>query len=182
MSAGSLEVVRGCMFAGKTARLIERLADAAGRGERIAAFKHWDDDRYAHDALATHDGRRHPASAVRSAGELAALVGDARLVVVDEAQFFGPALTASCWALRAAGRCVLVAGIDFDVWGRPLEPMPSLAVLADVVETLTAPCTLCGRAARYSQRMTPVVGGNLVGGPGDFAPRCIACFVPLGAT
>jgi thymidine kinase len=51
--------------------------------------------------------------------------------------------------------------------------------MADEVELLDTPCTVCGRAARFSQRMVPVVDGNLVGGPAEFEPRCPAHFTPL---
>lgn len=179
MNPGRLEVVRGCMLAGKTTRLIERLLHAQARGLRVVAFKHRLDQRYARDALMTHDARRFPAIAVASAEEVAHAAGDAGVIAIDEAQFFGPSLIECCEALRALGRHAVVAGIDFDAWGRPFEPLPSLAALADVVETRTAPCTACGRPARYSQRITRVVDGDLVGGPGDFAPRCRSCFVPL---
>jgi thymidine kinase len=74
---------------------------------------------------------------------------------------------------------VLVAGIDHDAWGQDFPPLPLLAPHADEDLILCAPCTLCGRPARYSERVAPVVGGDMVGGPGDYLPRCAACFHPL---
>ena len=61
-----LTVICGCMFAGKTARLIERLSAARVAGLSVAAFKHRLDDRYVATELASHDGRTFPATIVMS--------------------------------------------------------------------------------------------------------------------
>ena len=180
MSRGTLTLIRGCMFAGKTARLIERLLAAQARGESPRAFKHALDGRYSPGALATHDGRTFPAQELSDAAELhtAILAAAPALVAVDEVQFFGEAMVSLCRELRDAGYGLLLAGIDFDTWGQPFSPLPDLARVADEVVTLSIPCGICGRPARLNQRMTPILQGNLVGGPGDYAPRCHSCFTP----
>lgn len=167
---GRLVVIRGCMFAGKTARLIALLVAAERAGRRVAAFKHARDCRYARDGLVTHDGRTHPALALvdTQAARAAATAAVADVIGVDEAQFFWPPLAPLCAEWRAAGRLVLVAGIHHDAWGREFPPLPALAAAADEVDTLAAPCTVCGAPAEFTQRMTPVVDGNLIGGAGDF--------------
>jgi len=167
------------MFAGKTARLIERLYAARAAGRSTLAVKHPLDDRYDPTELATHDGRRFPARTLPDAAALLAAAGDAEVVGIDEGQFFGPALVAACESLRRRGCRVIVAGIDHNAWGRPFPPFPQLKAVADEVEILHVPCTVCGAPARYSQRMTPVVDGRMVGGPGEYEPRCARCFIPL---
>ena len=176
---GRIVVISGCMFAGKTARLIAHLHVAHDAGRRVFACKHCLDTRYDTAELRTHDGRRFPAHPVASAGEIAISAGDAEVVGIDEAQFFGRALLEVCRALAAEGRDVVVAGIDHDAWGQPFPPLPQLKELADAVEPQYAPCTVCGRPAEYSQRVTPVRAGDMVGGPADYKPRCEQCFQPL---
>ncbi len=167
------------MFSGKTARLIERLAAASSRGLRTTAFKHVLDTRYDSCHLATHDGRRHEAVAVGDAGEIVQRSAACDVIGIDEAQFFGVALIAVCTTLRDGGQQVIVAGIDHDAWGHPFTPLPELKELADAVEVLHVPCRVCGRPARYSQRMVPVRDANMVGGPAEYEPRCAVCFQPL---
>lgn len=174
-----LVVITGCMFAGKTARLIDRLAAAGAAGRRVLACKHRLDARYHPTRLATHDGRSLDAVAVADAAEVAARAAAADVVGVDEAHFFGRPLLGVARALRAAGRAVVVAGIDRDAWGQPFPPLPELVGIADEVERLHAPCAVCGRPAVYSQRMVPVIGGQMVGGPGEYQPRCPEHFAPL---
>jgi len=176
---GRLEVICGCMFSGKTRRLIEELEVAQCGGQAVRAFKHRLDRRYGLDCLATHDGKRFAASAVTDAAQ--ALTGSvgSEVVGIDEAQFFGRALAHACQMMRARGQRVIVAGIDHDAWGRPFPPLPQLKEMADQVEILHAPCRVCGAPARFSQRMVPVTDPDMVGGPGEYEPRCARCFQPL---
>ena len=176
---GRLIVIAGCMFAGKTARLIERLKAARAAGRRVAAFKHPLDTRYDPTHLITHDGGSFDALAVARANDVLAHAGDADVVGIDEAQFFGRELVAVCQKLRADGKTVIVAGIDHDTWGQPFPPLPQLKALADEVEQRHAPCTVCGQPATFHQRVAPVIDGQLVGGPGEYEPRCPAHFTPL---
>jgi thymidine kinase len=174
-----IDVICGCMFSGKTARLIDELYAAGAGGHRVLAFKHRLDRRYGLSHLATHDGRRFPATAAATADELAAGTSGADVVGIDEAQFFGRGLVDVCRALRETGMRVIVAGIHHDAWGRPFPPLPELRRIADSVELLHVPCRVCGQPAEYSQRMVPVTDPDLVGGPREYEPRCWSCFRPL---
>ncbi len=176
---GRLIVIAGCMFAGKTAHLIERLAAAHAAGRGVRACKHQLDRRYDPTQLATHNGHRFPAVTLATAEEIVTRANDVEVIGIDEAQFFGRPLVAVCGQLRDAGRTVIVAGLDHDTWGRPFPPLPELKALADEREQLRPPCGVCGRPADLHQRLTPVVDGNLIGGPGDYEPRCAVHFAPL---
>lgn len=176
---GKLIVICGCMFAGKTKRLIQRLEAAARRGRSVIACKHRLDARYDPARLRTHDGLEFDAVPVADASEVAARVGSAEVIGIDEAQFFGRGLADVCRELKSAGRMVIVAGIDHDAWGQDFPPLPQLKERADEVELLHVPCTVCDEPARFSQRVVPVTGADMVGGPNEYQPRCAAHFKPL---
>jgi thymidine kinase len=178
-SRGRLVVICGCMFSGKTGRLIARLAAASAAGQRVIACKHQFDARYNATRLATHDGQSFPAVATATVEAIMAQAADADVVGIDEVQFFGRPLVAICQTLVNSGKTVIAVGIDHDTWGQPFPPLPELKALADEVEQKHAACTVCGQPAPYHQRMVPVVDGNLVGGPAEFEPRCPAHFTPL---
>ena len=72
---GRLEVICGCMFSGKTERLIERLRAAQREGQLVAAFKHMSDRRYSNRNLASHSHQEFPAEPVTSASEIRLQVG-----------------------------------------------------------------------------------------------------------
>jgi len=169
---GSIELICGCMFSGKSERLIARAESAQREGRRVAGFKHASDDRYDVGQIASHSGRTCPARPVHHPEEIEGLVGDAELVLIDEAQFFGPEIVEVCRRLAADGRTVVLAGLDRDSWGEPFGPMPALAEIADHVVRTQGVCSQCGRPADYTQRISPVGGINMVGGPGAYEARC----------
>jgi thymidine kinase len=102
------------------------------------------------------------------------------VIGLDEVHFFDFSLVRACVELRAAGKTVILTGLDHDMWGREFPWIGRLKALADEVEIIAAPCSVCGGAARFSQRMTPY-HGDLVGGAEAYEPRCPGCFTPLEA-
>lgn len=178
-ASGTLVVIAGCMFSGKTTRLIDRLSVAFETDQSIVAFKHEVDRRYHPTELATHDRRQHAAMPVPDAERILSQVGKAAVVGIDEAHFFGRPLVAACERLVADGREVIVAGLDHDAWGQAFPAMATLKEQADEIEELSVPCTVCHRPAQFSQRVVPLVDDDLVGGPGEYEPRCAEHFAPL---
>lgn len=177
---GRLVVICGCMFAGKTTRLIARLAAAAGAGQTVRAFKHGLDQRYDPRQLRSHDGHAWDALPLADAAELPAAAEGTHVVGIDEAHFFSGGLVTACRTLVARGSTIIVAGIHHDAWGQTFPNLIALRAIADELELLHAPCARCGAPAPYSQRLVPLDReDNMVGGPGQYEPRCSACFVPL---
>ena len=183
--AGWVEVVCGSMFSGKTEELIRRLKRARIARQRVALFKPALDTRYAEahgaDAVVSHDANAMPSDAVHAADQIALLVGDADVVGVDEAQFFGPELVEVVQRLAREGRRVICAGLDQDFLGRPFEPVPQLMAVAEHVTKLHAICVVCGAPANHSQRIVANESRVLVGEADAYEPRCRAHFEPRPA-
>ncbi len=178
---GTLRLIHGSMFSGKTEHMIAELRREQSRGRTVRAFKHSIDDRYDADHLTTHRRDRFEAVRVGSAEEIPALCAGAHLVAIEEGHFFGPALIPVVRQLRERGMTVLVAGITNDAWGRPFDPIPQLREMADEEVLLQAPCRVCGRPAPYTQRMVAVDSAVMVGGIDEYEPRCAAHFTPLSS-
>ena len=180
---GWVEVVCGSMFSGKTEELIRRLRRATFARQVVAVFKPALDTRYAEahgaEAVVSHDASALPSQPVHTAEQILLLVGEADVVGIDEAQFFGAELVDVCTRLAREGRRVIVAGLDQDYLGRPFEPVPQLMAVAEHVTKLHAVCVRCGAPANHSQRL--VAGGPrvLLGEKEAYEPRCRACFDPL---
>jgi len=173
---GRLILIRGCMFSGKSERLLDRLRSARAEQRTAVAFKHASDDRYAAAQIVTHNGRRDDATAIGDPAAILELADDAAWIGIDEAQFFGDALVEVCRTLVQQGREVVVAGLDLDSWGQPFGPMPALAAIADEIVDAHGRCARCGATADHTQRLAPVEGQKMVGGPESYEPRCAACF------
>jgi thymidine kinase len=176
-SSGTLEVICGPMFAGKTTALLARIAAARAAGRRAIVVKPARDTRYDAVALATHDGRREPAVPVRALAEVRAGAGEA--VFVDEVHFFGSDAVPPIEALLAAGTDVTVAGCDIDHFGGAFAPFDALLPRASVVTRIAGTCVRCGAPSTHSERLIPTRERVVVGGIGDFVATCAACFRPM---
>ena len=142
---GWLEVICGPMFSGKSEELIRRLRRAQIAGQAVQVFKPAIDDRYDARRIVSHSKHSLDAQPLREAKELTrAFHPDTRVLGIDEAQFFDEDLVRICENLANAGVRVIVAGLDQDFRGRPFEPVPTLAALAEYVTKTLAICVCCG--------------------------------------
>ena len=177
--AGTLEVICGSMFSGKSEELIRRLTRARIARRRVQVFKPKIDARYSEVEVVSHGGLRLTALSVASSREILDLV-DARTEVVgiDEAQFFDAGLVEVANRLADFGKRVIVAGLDQDYLGRPFDPMPALMAVADEVTKTRAICVRCGAPASRSQRVVDSDERVVVGAAGLYEARCRRCFEP----
>ncbi len=58
LHVGAIELIVGPMFAGKTTRLLQRVAQAEAQGHRVLLVKSCKDDRYSHAEVVSHTGQR----------------------------------------------------------------------------------------------------------------------------
>lgn len=175
---GWIEVICGSMFSGKTEELIRRLRRAQIARQNVAIFKPAIDTRYSEGHIVSHSEQRIPSVAVRSAAEILEKVGDARVVGIDEGQFFGMELVDVCNTLADRGLRVIVAGLDQDYRGLPFEPMPQLMAVAESVTKTLAICMVCGSPANRTQRLSADETRVVVGSTDIYEARCRKCHRP----
>ena len=179
---GWIEVICGCMFAGKTEELIRRINVLSYARKNILVFKPKIDDRYSTTEIASHAGSKVPCIVISEAKEILDHVNyDTDVVAIDEVQFFDEDVVDICEYLADSGLRVLVAGLDKDFRGEPFGVLPDLLTRAEFVTKLTAVCAKCGAPATRTQRIIngkpasfndPIV---LVGAKEAYEPRCRHC-------
>ena len=152
MQSGSIEVICGSMFSGKTEELIRRLKRAQFAKQRIEIFKPVVDTRYDNEMVVSHDANEIRSTPVPVASNIRLLANDVDVVGIDEAQFFDDEIVAVCNDLANRGIRVIVAGLDMDFKGNPFGPMPALMATAEYVTKVHAVCTRTGNLANYSFR------------------------------
>ena len=151
---GSIEVVCGSMFSGKTDELIRRLVRATIAKQKVQVFKPAIDVRYAVEKVTSHAGSNFDAIPVEKAADIREkLEADTTVIGIDEAQFFDPEIVQVAEELASSGVRVLVAGLDMDFKGEPFGPMPTLMSHAEDVAKLHAICMVCGDEASRTQRL-----------------------------
>lgn len=174
---GWIEVICGSMFSGKTEELIRRLRRAEFAKQSIILFKPIIDDRYATEAVVSHQGQSWLAKRVISAKEILENWQGEQIVAVDEAQFFDADIIPICNELASKGARVIVAGLDMDYKGLPFGPMPHLMAIAEFVTKVHAVCVSCGQLAQFSHRTVAQTEQVLVGAVEKYQPLCRACYL-----
>ena len=169
---GWIEVISGCMFAGKTEELIRRINVLSYAKKNIIVFKPKIDNRYSDSEIVSHSGAKVPCLVVEKAQDILKKI---------EAEFFDKDIVEVCEYLADKGIRVMVAGLDKDFRGESFGVMPELLTRAEFVTKLTAVCAKCGAPATRTQRLVngkpagfedPIV---MVGADESYEPRCRHC-------
>jgi thymidine kinase len=181
--AGSIEVIAGVMFSGKSEELIRRIRRALIARKRVQVFKSHLDARYGGIfRVSSHTGAEIEAVPADTAREIMRLVHpDTEVVAIDEAQFLDDGIVEISTSLAERGVRVIVAGTDTDFRGNPFGRMGELMAVAEQVHKLQAICVVCGDLACRNQRLingrparwdSPTI---MVGGAESYEARCRRC-------
>jgi thymidine kinase len=152
---GSVEVICGSMFCGKTEELIRRLRRAEIARQKVQVFKPAIDKRYdSGQRVTSHAGMAFDAFPVQNARQILDCVdADTTVVGIDEAQFLDADIVNITQSLANSGVRVIVTGLDSDFRGEPFGSMPTLMSIAERVDKLQAICMVCGESASRTQRL-----------------------------
>lgn len=173
---GSIEIITGSMFSGKTEELIRRLRRSQFAGLKVEIFKPSLDNRYSETRVVSHDEKSIISTPVDNASAIILLAGEVDVVGIDEAQFFDASIADVCNRLADEGIRVIIAGLDMDFMGKPFGPIPSLLAIAEYVTKLHAICMRCGNLAQYSFRKSSEEQVVLLGEKNIYEPLCRECF------
>jgi thymidine kinase len=173
---GSIEVITGSMFSGKTEELIRRLRRAQFAGLKVEIFKPSLDKRFSETRVVSHDEKSIISTPVDNPTAILLLAGDVDVVGIDEAQFFDNSIIDVCNKLADGGIRILIAGLDMDFSGKPFGPMPALLAIAEYVTKVHAICMRCGNLAQYSFRKSEEAQVVLLGEKNLYEPLCRNCY------
>ena len=175
-SHGSVEVITGSMFSGKTEELIRRLRRATFAGLKVEIFKPSLDKRYSEIKVVSHDENSIHSTPVDNPSSILLLTGNVDVVGIDEAQFFDESIVEVCSSLADKGIRVVVAGLDMDFARKPFGPMPGLLAIAEYITKVHAICMRCGNLAQYSFRKSAEEKIVLLGEKDVYEPLCRKCY------
>lgn len=180
---GSLEVICGSMFSGKSEELIRRIRRAQLAKLNVVVFKHsLDNSRTLSDQVKSHNGSLINAIPIQDFNIIESLITEqTNIIGIDEIQFFSQDIVILICNLIEAGKRVIVAGLDLDFRGQPFGCMPLLMAIADDVTKLKAICIDCGKEAHFTQRLVngrparhndPLIA---IGAEEQYQARCRNC-------
>lgn len=186
---GTIEVICGPMFAGKTEELIRRVRRLEYAKKKVVLFKPDIDDRYEKAYIVSHNHNKALSVAIKKAEEMLDFVKDETdAVVIDEFQFLDDSAVDLIIYFKRKGLRVIISGLDKDFKGEPFGNMPKALAYADSITKLTAICVKCGKDANCTQR---IINGKpasyndpliLVGATESYEARCDNCHEVPGKT
>jgi thymidine kinase len=176
-----LTLLLGPMFAGKSSALLARVRRAKTLGWPVLLLTSSLDKRYSESGheIMTHDKDSLTAVGVHMLKGVASREDykAAKLVVIEESQFFPDLYDFVVMAVEQDKKSVVVVGLDGDSDRRPFGDILRLVPLADEIVKLTALCKRCGdgTAALFSALLPS--GGEksaqiCVGGAERYEPMC----------
>jgi len=174
--AGSIEVICGSMFSGKTEELIRRLKRAQFAKQKVEIYKPCIDIRYSEDQVVSHDSHSIPSTPIDSPASMLLLSSNVEVVGIDEAQFFDETLVEVVQTLANRGIRVIIAGLDTDFLGKPFGPMPALMAVAEDIQKVHAICVKCGSPANHSHRLVKNDALVVLGEKDEYEPLCRHCY------
>jgi thymidine kinase len=140
MTTARIEIIIGCMFSGKSTELIRRVSRYEAIGSRVLVVNHELDTRTDY-AIQTHSNYRY--SAVKVSRLMMPLLiesaefKEARIIGVDEAQFFGDLREFALYC-ESQGKILIMAGLSGDFMRRPFGQILDCIPLCDDICLLSA--------------------------------------------
>lgn len=187
---GSLTVVTGPMYSGKTAKLIDYIIAAQLAKKKVYVYSHsFDTKRTGELSSRAYPNVHIEAFKTCEANDIVQdfLQGDCDCIAIDEAQFFKPHLAYYVKLMIDCRAKVYVSGLDTNFRGEPFsDTMGKLCQMASRIDKLTARCAVCGKDATMTQRLVNGEPANIedelvvVEGSCDvvkYEPRCRDCHI-----
>ena len=186
---GWIELITGCMFAGKTEEFIRRLRRYQYAQQNVLVFKPDIDNRYSKEDVFSHSGLSIESIKVTSSEELEKIFleesakKNVDIVGVDEIQFLDTNIVKVLSRLADKGIIVIANGLDKDFKNNPFQNVDRLLVQAEYVDKLTSICHSCGGNANRTQRIIngepakanePIV---LISAQEKYEARCRHCYI-----
>lgn len=182
--SGSLRIIIGSMFSGKTIELLRELTVFAEMGLKVLYVNFAQDDR--------EDGffSTHSAIVVRStqicmikADRISEItdIDNYDVIGIDESQFFPDLLETVNDLVENRDKKVIIAGLDGTFERRRFGQILDLIPLCDSITKLTAFCDTCCKNGIYSpalftKRTSEDKDEVVIGGKDKYIPVCRSCF------
>ena len=173
---GSIHLVMGPMFAGKSTHLIRTIWGFRAINTPMFIIKHSIDTRYDPDKIVSHNQILEDCytSDILMPVLESQKYKDSKVVIIDEAQFFVDLVPFVKHASDNDKKNVIVYGLNGDFQRRPFQNISELQALANDIEKLKAYCAFCrdSTEADFTIRLSDAKEQILVGTNDIYKPVC----------
>ncbi|CAD8045065.1 unnamed protein product [Paramecium primaurelia] len=177
MYTGTISVIYGPMFSGKTSELMRLVKRFTISERKCVVLNYANDNRYSEEqCISSHDKQYLKAIKVCKLNEAYDKCKESDVVAIDEGQFFQDIVEFS-EKMANLGKIVIVAALDGTFDRKPFHNILNLIPLAERITKLTAVCWFCKREnASFTKRIVQSQEIELIGGEDCYKPACRQCF------
>ena len=177
-NTGYLAVYLGCMYAGKTSKLISIYNKNKTAGISTCVINYIEDKRYHDNKLSTHDRKMIECLSVRKIYDVFEndpnLLEQTEAFIINEGQFFSDLYEVVKLLVNEHNKKVYVCGLDGDYQMRKFGQILDLVPICDEVVKLHAVCTICKAPASFTKRITQETEQKVIGSD-NHIPVCRMC-------
>ena len=173
---GSLEVIIGCMFSGKSSELMRRIRLDRMLGRKVMVVNHSLDVRFGKSKVSSHDCVQEDCVTHSALCDVfqEEYYQEADSIFIDEGQFFKDLFHFVQLSVEVHNKRVVVSALDGNYKREPFMNVMQLIPFADDVIKISALCTVCknGTKAVFSKRTIDCSNDTLIGGADAYACVC----------
>ena len=184
---GSLEVIMGPMFSGKTELLINKfnmysiLSDPHNillNTTFCMAFNYHKDIRYGEDIIASHDKKSIPSINIEFLSEIFKHPDFSKSthIFINEAQFFPDLKSNIIKLVETFNKNVIICGLDSDFKREKFGELCDLIPFADYIYKLNGQCNDCMNKSLFTYRVTNEKLQEVIG-TDNYIPLCRKCYI-----
>jgi len=181
---GSLEIIMGPMFSGKTELLIKKYNNSNKKNFISKAYNYYKDTRYGNNKIVSHDGTSINSINIETLSEL--FIGDNFKIVehphthifINEAQFFPDLKESIIKLVEQYHKHVVICGLDSDFKRNKFGDMWDLIPHADKLTKLYGKCNNCNEKSLFTHRVSCEKEQEVIGNK-NYIPLCRLCYVNI---
>jgi len=176
---GYLELILGCMFSGKTTRLLDVYTMYSICDISCCVINFKQDVRYSQTEMMSHDKKGVPClfSETLELSLNKENINKYDVFLINEGQFFEDLITQVKKLVIEHKKKVFICGLDGDFEREKFGNLLDLIPFADKFYKLYAICKLCknGTRASFSKRITSETSQTIIGSD-NYIPLCRKCY------
>ena len=180
---GTLEIIIGPMFFGKTEVLIEKYNTEFNKNphnismENIIAFNYHKDTRYGNDGIISHSGKKISSIHIET---LSQIFEDYKFlnrthIFINEAQFFSDLKCCVIHLVEKYNKNVIICGLDSDFKREKFGDIWDLIPYSDNIIKLKGKCNDCHKPSLFTYRTTNGKNQTVIGTK-NYIPLCRICY------
>lgn len=178
---GTLELIYGCMFSGKTSKLIDRYNELKDK-HKCLAVNYIFDKRYTNgNKIVSHNKVSIDCVCIQDLEELTnnldnlEKLNEAEYIFINEAQFFKGLKKWVLYVKNTLKKNIILCGLDLDFKKKKFGEIMDLTTIATKTYKMLGICDRCKNASLYTHRIVDNEAQVLIG-TNEYIPLCEICW------